>query len=291
MTSRTSITNPHKKIKRIEGIWGHTPPNFCCSVIVIEEEDVHTDQATLSPEYELTKQEHYITILHTQQATISKLIKQLLIFVDGSLSLADLPTTILSAKELIADCFASVKSKAATAKLPLSFPHKLSKIQHFKIGGIRLPSIKRILLKELSCLRLPVDQRRNERLVSRFREEGERNRRDQSLPYAHAANGGQLERDCDFCKARGHTLNSCRWKASADKAELLERELKNFMLEYRSCQTQKTAAYLNFYFHLRPFRSVNSFHPHTGPLINSLFLLGYIPPSTATKGQYTKWRH
>lgn len=206
MTSGTSATNAHKKIKRIEGIGGHTPPHFCCvcgkstkkseivscspdcpnichpscadpsqpfhcsqaqhlrelqgitQTVIVFDEDTHTDQASLSLGQHLINQEDYTKIIQTQQATITKLVKQLSVFVDGSLSLADLPATILSAKELIANCSTPVQSKAVMQSLtgyPRSFPHKLSKIQHFRIGGIILPSEKRILPKVHSCLRFP----------------------------------------------------------------------------------------------------------------------------------------
>jgi len=84
--------------------------------VIVFDEDTHTDQASLSLGQHLINQEDYTKIIQTQQATITKLVKQLSVFVDGSLSLADLPATILSAKELMADCSAPVPSKAVTAK-------------------------------------------------------------------------------------------------------------------------------------------------------------------------------
>jgi len=303
MTSGTSTTNAHKKIMRIEGIGGHTPPNFCCvcgkstkkseivscspdcpnvchpscvdpsqpfhcsqtqhlrdlqgitqSVIVIDEEDIHTDQTSLSLRNKLPNQEDYITIIQEQQATISKLVKQLLVFMDGSLSLADLPATILSAKELIADCSAPVKSKAVTAKpdrISAEFSTQTQQDPALQDWWDHTPIGKK---NPDQRAQLPPPPSKSETgRETRQQTQGGRRAQQKKRPEppvcSHCRRRGHNERDCrnkascDFCKARGHTLNNCRWKASADKAELLERELRNFVSEYRSCQTQKTVVH------------------------------------------------
>lgn len=50
-------------------------------------------------------------IVQIQQATVTKLVK-LSLFVDSNLFLADPPSTIKFAKELIADCTTPVKERA-----------------------------------------------------------------------------------------------------------------------------------------------------------------------------------
>ena len=61
-------------------------------------------------------QEDYIKVIQTQQATITKLIQQLSVFVDGNLTLGQLPAAITSAKEVIADCTTSTATIAVTAR-------------------------------------------------------------------------------------------------------------------------------------------------------------------------------